>query len=87
MSKLHPLGENVIAKPDEGQTKTSSGIFLTDNSAEKPKTITVVAVGDKTKYVKVGDRIVVKSYATTDIKIDKDEYVIVKEEDILAKVK
>ena len=46
-----------------------------------------MAIGDKTKYVKVGDRIVVKSYATTDIRIDKDEYVIVKEEDILAKVK
>lgn len=87
MSKLHPLGENVIAKPDEGQNKTSSGIFLPDNATEKPKTVTVVAVGDKTKYVKVGDRIVVKSYATTDVKIDKDEYVIVKEEDILAKVK
>lgn len=87
MSKLHPLGDNVIAKPDEGQTKTNSGIFLPENAAEKPKTASVIAVGEEAKNVKAGDRIIVKAYSTTDLKIDGQDYIVVKQEDILAIVK
>jgi chaperonin GroES len=87
MSKLHPLGSYVVARPDNVQKKTASGIFLPDNAAEKPKTVTVEAVGSDVKNIKVGDKIIVKSYSTTDFKYENEEYLIVKDEDILAKVK
>jgi chaperonin GroES len=94
--KLHPLADWVVAEQEEAVTKTSSGLYLPDKAAEKPKVAKVIAVGpgrigDDNKTismtVKVGDRIVYKSYSTTDIKLDGTEYVLVKEEDILATVK
>jgi chaperonin GroES len=84
---LQPLGDYVVTEADEAQTKTSSGLYLPDNAAEKPKTAKVVAVGKDVKQVKVGDRVVHKSYSTTEVKVDKKEYILVKEEDILAVVK
>jgi len=62
-------------------------LYLPDNATEKPKTAKVVAVGKKVTDVKVGDRIIYKSYSSTDIKLDGKEYLIVKAEDILATVK
>jgi len=84
---LNPLGDYVVAQQEEAKSKTASGLYLPDNAAEKPKTAKVVAVGKEAKQVKVGDRIVYKSYSTTDIKLDKEDYILVKEEDILATVK
>jgi chaperonin GroES len=84
---LQPLADYIVAQTEEAERKTASGLYLTQNSQEKPKIAKVVAVGKDAKQVKVGDRIVYKSYSTTDIKIGKDEYVLVKEEDILATVK
>jgi chaperonin GroES len=84
---LQPLGDYVVAQADEAETKTASGLYLPEKSAEKPKTSKVVAIGKEVKEVKVGDRIVYKSYSNTDVKVDGTEYILVKEEDILAKVK
>ena len=84
---LQPLGDYVVAQAEEAKNKTASGLYLPDNAQEKPKTAKVVATGPNAKQVKVGDRIVYKSYSTTEVKIDKDEYILVKEEDILATVK
>lgn len=84
---LQPLGDYVVATAEEAQTKTASGLYLPDNAAEKPKTAKIVAVGKDAKQVKVGDRIVYKSYSTTEVKVGGDEYILVKEEDILATVK
>ena len=84
---LQPLGEYVVAQADEAANKTASGLYLPDNAAEKPKTAKVVAIGKDVKQVKNGDRIVYKSYSTTDVKVDNEEYILVKEEDILATVK
>lgn len=84
---LNPLGDYVVAQQEEAKSQTASGLYLPDNAAEKPKTAKVVAVGKDAKQVKVGDRIVYKSYSTTEVKLDKDEYILVKEEDILATVK
>ena len=84
---LNPLGDYVVAQAEEAATKTASGLYLPDNAAEKPKTAKVAAVGKDVKQVKVGDRIVYKSYSTTDVKVDNEEYILVKEEDILATVK
>ncbi len=86
-SPLMPLGDYVVTIAEEAQTKTSSGLYLPDNAAEKPKTAKVVAVGKDVKQVKVGDRVVYKSYSTTEVKVDSKEYILVKEEDVLAVVK
>lgn len=86
-SPLVPLSDFVVTVADEAEAKTSSGLYLPDNAAEKPKTAKVVAVGKDVRQVKVGDRIVHKSYSSTEIKIDGKEYVLVKEEDIVAVVK
>jgi chaperonin GroES len=86
-ASLQPLGDYVVAQNEEAQTKTASGIYLPDNAQEKPKTAKIIAIGKDVKQVKVGDRIVYKSYSTTEIKIDREDYILVKEEDVLATVK
>jgi chaperonin GroES len=86
-SPLQPLGDYVVAVGEAAETKTASGLYLPENAQEKPKTAKVLAVGPNAKQVKVGDRIVYKSYSTTDVKVGKDEYLLVKEEDVLATVK
>lgn len=84
---LQPLGDYVVAKGEEAETKTASGLYLPEKAAEKPKTAKVLAVGKEVKQVKVGDRIVYKSYGTTEVKVGAEEYILVKEEDVLATVK
>lgn len=86
MSSLNPLADWVVAQAEEAATKTASGIYLPDNAAEKPKTAKVVKVGKNVKEIKAGDRIVYKSYSTTDVKLDSKDYILVKEEDIIATV-
>lgn len=85
-AQITPLADLVLAKSDEAEAKTASGIILPENAQEKPKTATVQAVGPDVKGIKVGDRIIYKSYSTTDIKHDNVDYLLVKEEDVLAKV-
>lgn len=94
--KLQPLADWVVAEQEEAATKTASGLYLPDKAAEKPKIAKVAAVGpgkvgdDNERVpmsVKVGDRIVYKSYSTTEVKVDDKEYILVREEDILAVVK
>lgn len=84
---LQPLADYVVAVGEEAETKTASGLYLPEQAQEKPKTAKVVAVGPNAKQVKVGDKIVYKSYSTTDVKVGKKDYILVKEEDILATVK
>jgi chaperonin GroES len=84
---IQPLADYVVAKAEEPMSKTVSGLYLPDNAQEKPKVAKVLAAGTKVKQVKTGDRIIYKSYSTTDIKLGSDEYILVKEEDILATVK
>ena len=92
--KLQPLADRVVIKPIEREEKTKAGIILPDTAKEKPQEGDVVAVGpgrlsDDGKPikmdVKVGDRVVYARYAGTEIKIDDEELVILKESDILAK--
>jgi chaperonin GroES len=84
---LQPLGDYVVAQAEEAAKKTASGLYLPDNATEKPKTAKVLAVGKNAGQIKVGDRIVYKSYSTTEVKVDGVEFILVKEEDILATVK
>lgn len=84
---IQPLADFVVAQPEEAQAKTASGLYLTESAQEKPKTAKVVAVGKSVGEIKVGDRILYKSYSTTEVKVGADDYILVKEEDILALVK
>lgn len=84
---LTPLSDYIVAQAEEAETKTASGLYLPGGAQEKPKISKVTAVGPNVKQVKVGDRIVYKTYSTTEVKVGKDEYVLVKEEDVLATVK
>jgi len=81
---IKPLADRVVAVREIAQTKTASGIYLPDNAKEKPVVAVVQAVGPDVKTVKKSDKILYKEYSTTEIKIDGTEYLIVKEEDILA---
>ena len=85
-SPIKPLADRVVAVREKAQEKTASGLYLPDSSKEKPVIATVVAVGPKVEQVAVGDKIVYKEYSTTDIKINETEYLIVKEDDVLATV-
>lgn len=84
---ISPLADYVVAEAEAAQTKTASGIYLPDGAAEKPKIATVRAVGKQVKDLKVGDKILYKGYSTNDVKVDAKEYILVKEEDVLATVK
>lgn len=83
---ITPLADRVVAVREEAKTQTASGIYLPDSSKEKPSVAEVKAVGEDVKHVKAGDKIIYKEYSTTELKIDGTEYLIVKEEDILATV-
>jgi chaperonin GroES len=84
---IQPLADYVVAQPEKAEAKTASGFYLPDAAKEKPKTSVVVAIGKDVKTVKVGDRILFKSYSSTDIKHGGEDYILVKEEDVLATVK
>ena len=83
---IKPLADRVVAVREKAASKTASGIYLPDGAKEKPVMATVEAVGPDVKGIKIGDRILYKEYSTTEIKIDGVEYLIVKEEDVLATV-
>ena len=84
---ITPLADRVVAVRERAEQKTASGLYLPDNAKEKPAYAVVQAVGADVKVVKKGDKIVFKEYSTTELKIDGTEYLIVKEEDVLATLK
>jgi len=93
-SKLQPLADRVLVKPMEKEEKTKSGIYLPDTAKEKPQEGKVIAVGpgkmseDGKRIeldVKVGDTVIYAKYGGTEIKIDNEELIILREGDILAK--
>ena len=95
MAKLRPLGDKILVKRVEAESKTKSGIVLPDSAKEKPKRGKVIAVGAgkrldngeiSTFSVKKGDEVLFTSYAGTEVKIDGDEVLIMSEDDVLAVV-
>lgn len=93
--KLLPLQDRVVVKLVEAEETTKSGIILTGAAKEKPQVAEVVAVGpglnDGDKIIKmevaVGDKVITSKYSGTEVKVDGEEYTIVKQSDILAVVK
>jgi chaperonin GroES len=95
MAKLRPLGDKILVKRVEAESKTKSGIVLPDSAKEKPKRGKIVAVGDGKRLengekapftVKKGDEVIFTSYAGTEIKLDGEELMIMSEDDVLAVV-
>ena len=80
---IKPLADRVVAKKEAATTTTASGILLGE-AKEKPNTAVVESVGPDVKSVKKGDRILYRDYSATEIKLDSTDYLIIKEEDILA---
>ncbi|MDD5906825.1 MAG: co-chaperone GroES [Clostridiaceae bacterium] len=93
--KLYPLQDRVVVKLVEAEETTKSGIILTGAAKEKPQVAEVVAVGPGipegdnkvVMEVKVGDKVITSKYSGTEVKMDGEEYTIVKQSDILAVVK
>jgi chaperonin GroES len=84
---IQPLADYVVSQAEIAKSKTASGLYLPNNAQEKPKTAKVLAIGKDVKQVRVGDKILYKSYSTTEVKVGNEDYILVKEEDILATVK
>ncbi|MCL1862791.1 MAG: co-chaperone GroES [Defluviitaleaceae bacterium] len=90
--KLKPLCDRVVIKQLEAEDKTDSGIILAPTAKEKPQQAEVVSVGpggvvdgkEVKMEVKPGDKVIYSKYAGTEVKLGKDEYVIVRQSDILA---
>ena len=90
--KLVPLGDRVVLKQFEAEETTKSGIVLPGQAQEKPQQAEVIAVGpggcvdgkEVKMEVKVGDQVIYSKYAGTDVKMHEDEYIIVRQSDILA---
>ena len=89
---IKPLSDRVLIKMKEKEETTKSGIILAGASQEKPQVAEVIEVGPGEKvdgklqemYVKKGDNVIVSKYAGTEVKYDGEEYIIVKQDDILA---
>ena len=92
-TKIVPLGDKVVLKRQEAESTTAGGIVLPDSAKDKPQRGEVVAIGDGhvrndgtrvALTVKEGDRVIFSSYAGDDIKIGDEEYLLLRESDILA---
>lgn len=92
--KLVPLGDRVVLKQLEAEETTKSGIVLPGQGKEKPQQAEVIAVGpggmvdgkEVAMQVKAGQQVIYSKYAGTDVKLGDDEYIVVKQSDILAVV-
>lgn len=89
---IKPLLDRVVIKAVEAEETTAGGIILTAAAKEKPQVAEVVAVGEGgivdgnevKMYIKVGDKVLINKYSGTEVKVDGEEYTIVKQDDILA---
>ena len=92
--KIKPLSDRVVIKMTEAEETTASGIFLASTAKEKPQVAEVLAVGpggivdgkEVVMQVKVGDKVITSKYSGTEVKIDGEELIIVRQGDILAVV-
>ena len=92
--KLKPLADRVVIKSIESEETTKSGIVLPGSAKEKPQMASVIAVGpggtvdgkEVTMYVSIGDKVIYSKYAGTEVKLDGEEFIVVRQNDILAVV-
>ena len=90
--KIKPLLDRVVLQMEEAEETTKSGIVLTSAAQEKPQFATIVAVGpggvvdgkDVVMYVNIGDKVITSKYSGTEVKIDGEDFTIIRQSDILA---
>ncbi|MDR1260777.1 MAG: co-chaperone GroES [Oscillospiraceae bacterium] len=93
--KIEPLADRVVVRMIEAEETTESGIILAGSAKEKPQVAAIIAVGpgglvdgkEVKMYVNVGDKVLIGKYAGTEVKLDGEEYTILRQSDILAVVK
>ena len=90
---IKPVADRILIKMEKGEETTKSGIILSNGAKEKPEIAEVIEVGPRTQniegkevrmYIKKGDRVIVSKYAGTEVKYDNEEYIIIKQDDVLA---
>ena len=90
MSTIHPLADRVLVRPAAAETQTASGIIIPDSAKEKPLRGEVLAVGNGTKdeqmVLKAGDQVLYGKYAGTELELDGEKFLIMRQSDVLAKV-
>ena len=83
--KIQPLFDKVLIKPQKAEEKTASGIYIPDTAKQdKPQIGEVIAIGKDVKDVKISQNVVFAKYGPTEINLESEDYLIIKEEDILA---
>ena len=94
-SQLQPLGDRIVVKPVDQEDKTKSGLVLPDTAKEKPQEGKVIAVGSgkllddgtvKKLEVRTGDRVLYGKYSGTEVRVHEEDYLILREDDVLAVV-
>jgi chaperonin GroES len=94
-SQLQPLGDRIVVKPQDQEEKTKSGLVLPDTAKEKPQEGKVIAVGSgkllddgtvKKLEVRTGDRVLYGKYSGTEVRVREEDYLILREDDVLAVV-
>lgn len=85
--KLQPLADRIVARAIETEAKSAAGILLPESAKEKPQLAEVLAVGKEVKEVKTGDQVLYSKYGPAEVKVDGEELLLIKEEDVLAVVK
>ena len=90
MSKIQPLADRVLVRPAAAEEKTEGGIIIPDSAKEKPLRGEVLAVGNGTKeeemVLKAGDQVLYGKYAGTELELDGEKYLIMRQSDVLAKI-
>ena len=88
--KIRPLGDRIVLKKAEAEEKTASGIILTGAAKEQPQFAEVVAVGsgvvdgkEITMEINVGDKVIYNKYAGTEVKIEDEEFIVIKQDDVV----
>ncbi len=86
---IQPLGDRVLLKAEEAESKTASGLYIPETAQEKTQTATVVAVGDDKDQitVKAGDRVMYDKYAGTSLKVEDVDHLVIRMSDIIALIK
>lgn len=83
--KIQPLFDKVLIQPEKAEEKTASGIYIPDTAKQdKPQFGEIIAIGEKVNTIKVGQKVVFPKYGPIELTLEGQEYLIVKEEDILA---
>ncbi len=90
MSKIQPLADRVLVKPAAAEEKTVGGIIIPDSAKEKPLRGEVLAVGEGTKdeamVLEAGDQVLYGKYAGTELELDGEKFLIMRQSDVLAKI-